>query len=469
MFFLKYLRRELRRRLRQVIVIAVGLALGIGLVIVVTALSSGVKGAQGKVLQSLYGVGTDITVTTAPTDSGPGIHPGQVTPEPYVQHFDTLASDTLGPLKASTVGLISSLPNVSSTSGSLLLTETKSTVPAQGAPPSGFQFPTLTTVVGVDLTHSGQGPLSSGKILAGRTFDTAQGQANVALVDSAYAATHGVKVGSSVAISGTSFKVIGLVNQTQETNPPNVYIPLPRAQALAKLDGYVNTVYVQAKSAADVGTVTGEITKLMPSATVTNTATLANQVTGSLATTANLATKLGTWLAILALIAAFALASLLTIAAVSRRVREFGTLKALGWRSKRITLQVIGESVAIGIAGAALGVALGFGGTALASTAAPKLSATVTQQAGAGASGSPCAASGAGAGCFFSGQVGGPMQTVTNPNATHTVDIPFNAPVTLFVIVVAVILAIAGGLIAGSFGGWRIARLRPATALARPE
>jgi ABC-type lipoprotein release transport system permease subunit len=43
------------------------------------------------------------------------------------------------------------------------------------------------------------------------------------------------------------------------------------------------------------------------------------------------------------------------------------------------------------------------------------------------------------------------------------------APVTIGVVVAAVLLALAGGLIAGSFGGWRAARLRPAAALARVE
>src|SRR3984893_17332152 len=64
--FFTYLRRELRRRMRQAIFIALGLALGIGLVITVTAAAAGVKNAQGTVLHSLYGVGTDITVTQAP-------------------------------------------------------------------------------------------------------------------------------------------------------------------------------------------------------------------------------------------------------------------------------------------------------------------------------------------------------------------------------------------------------------------
>jgi putative ABC transport system permease protein len=65
--FLTYLTRELRRRAWQSGIIVLGLALGIGLVITVTALSAGVKTAQGDVLHSLYGQDTDITVTKTPT------------------------------------------------------------------------------------------------------------------------------------------------------------------------------------------------------------------------------------------------------------------------------------------------------------------------------------------------------------------------------------------------------------------
>jgi len=43
------------------------------------------------------------------------------------------------------------------------------------------------------------------------------------------------------------------------------------------------------------------------------------------------------------------------------------------------------------------------------------------------------------------------------------------APVSVAVIAAAVLLALAGGLIAGSFGSWRIAQLRPAAALARVD
>jgi ABC-type antimicrobial peptide transport system permease subunit len=47
------------------------------------------------------------------------------------------------------------------------------------------------------------------------------------------------------------------------------------------------------------------------------------------------------------------------------------------------------------------------------------------------------------------------------------VSVPLHPSITVGVIVLAVILALLGGLLAGSFGSWRIARLRPADALSR--
>src|SRR4051812_44605099 len=70
-----YLKRELSRRKKAALVIALGLALGIALVITVNSVSAGMAQAQDKVLQSLYGLGTDMTVTkarSAPTGNSSG-------------------------------------------------------------------------------------------------------------------------------------------------------------------------------------------------------------------------------------------------------------------------------------------------------------------------------------------------------------------------------------------------------------
>src|ERR1700739_3889576 len=73
MSFVTYVRRELRRRMRQAIFIALGLALGVGLVVTVAAASAGVKQAQSGVLGALDGMGTDVTVTGAPPPGNQGV------------------------------------------------------------------------------------------------------------------------------------------------------------------------------------------------------------------------------------------------------------------------------------------------------------------------------------------------------------------------------------------------------------
>jgi putative ABC transport system permease protein len=479
MFFITYLRRELRRRMRQAVLIALGLALGIGLVVTVTAASAGVKKAQADVLKSLYGVGTDVTVTgkppKAPTASngrppkgattfqvGPG--GAQVCQNGKCENaagktIDHLTPGNYGPINQSKVAEIAGLKDVAAAAGGLSLTDLGVKIPKNfgtaggGAPPAPNSF----NVNGVDTSHLSLGPLSAGKVTSGRSLTSADANSNVAVLDSGYAKSHKLKVGSKVSVAGHKFQVIGIVSQPQGGSPPEVFIPLARAQALGtngpggkSLKNDVNTIYVTAASAADISTVQSEIKHLLPAATVTTAASLASQVTGSVSSTARLANDLGKWLSILVLIAAFAVASLLTMSAVARRVREFGTLKALGWRSRRIITQVIGESLAIGILGGAVGVGLGFAGAAIITSVAPKLTGNLPTPTGQHIQ-----------------TLGGSGPVSFNPTVNHTVAVPMSASVTMGAIVLAVVLALAGGLLAGSFGSWRIARLRPADALAR--
>ena len=70
--FFTYLRRELAGRRRQTAIIAIGMALAIALVMIVNAVSTGVRDAQAAVLESVYGVGTDLTVAQEPTPPGEG-------------------------------------------------------------------------------------------------------------------------------------------------------------------------------------------------------------------------------------------------------------------------------------------------------------------------------------------------------------------------------------------------------------
>jgi ABC-type antimicrobial peptide transport system permease subunit len=512
--FLTYVRRELRRRRRQAVFIALGLALGIGLVITVTAAAAGVKNAQGTVLKALYGVGTDVTVTKTPTAGsftpgsfGFGFRTG-TTKRPAAGtkiNTSTLAgSATLASMSTSSVTAVSGLHDVAAAAGGLTLSDRtlSGTVPAinvngggggfggggsgggSGSTGQNFRANVTTnsfTVNGVDLTAGELGPLSSGKLTSGRTFTSADASSDVAVIDANYAAQNKLTVGSAIAIGNSSgattdFKVIGIVGEPAGDNPSDVYIPLLVAQKLADMKNDVNTIYVAASSSSAIGTVSGEISRALPSTTVTTSADLANEVTGSLSSASSLANNLGRWLAIAVLAAAFLLASLLTMAAVARRVREFGTLKALGWKSRRIVGQVMGEAVAMGVIGGAVGVGLGLAGAELVTKLSPQLTAVVGQttgsatpggarQFGFGGAGGGAGGPGAGGG---GGGGGGGFAAFRNANATaHTVAVHLAASVSTGVIVLAVALAVAGGIIAGGFGGWRAARLRPADALSK--
>jgi putative ABC transport system permease protein len=351
MFFITYLRRELRRRMRQAVFIALGLALGVGLVVTVAAASAGVNKAQSGVLSALYGVGTDITVTgnappphyssagsTQPAKATPPSKNGQtlqISPGGGAQicdnghcvnaagrTYDRLVPPYQEPISASTVAAVARLHDVAAAAGVLTLVDSAITYPANsGGSPQLATF----TVDGVGTGHTPVGPLAAATISSGHFFTAADSHADVAVVDSGYAASSNLKTGSTITINQVRFTVIGIVTQPQDTSPPDVYIPLARAQTLAtatknlggSVANTVNLIYVAAASAADIPVVQHEISRRLPGDIVTAAGSLASQVTGSVSSAARLTSDLGKWVSVLVLIAAFAVASLLTMAAVA--------------------------------------------------------------------------------------------------------------------------------------------------------
>ncbi|MGW5970799.1 ABC transporter permease [Streptomyces sp. NPDC055186] len=483
--FFTYLRRELRRRRKAALVVASGLALGIALVIVVDSVSAGMGKAQEKVLQSLYGLGTDMTVTKAAEASTAlerprfrfdaqedGSGEEQSTDHVMVQGFQTLAS--------STVSEVGEQSGVADAVGGLSLQVVKVSgeftrgrfqqdggqdgqegrpggarpAPEGRVQGGGADFDVNSySVYGTDVTEPELGPLTSSRITDGRTFAASETDAKVAVVDSAHAKEKKLETGDTVTVKGTKYKIIGIATADSGDAAANLYIPLKQAQKLADAADKVTTIYVRATDSQQLDAVKSGIQKNVAGTTVTTSADLADTVSGSLSTASSLAAGVGKWLSIAVLAAAFLVAGLLTSSAVSRRVCEFGTLKALGWTSGRVTRQVVGEAVVHGLVGGALGIALGLAGAYAVTAVSPTLQA---QLGGGGGAGGP----GGGPG---GGGTAGPVRQA----AAKTLDVALTAPVGLTTIALAVGLAVAGGLVAGAFGGWRASRLRPADALRR--
>lgn len=479
--FATYLLRELGNRRKQTAIIAIGMALAIALVIIVNAVSAGVKDAQAAVLASVYGVGTDITVTQTPEPpaegeaSGPpsfdfGAGAGATTDgTTSLSQSRLAASRGTITFDSSQLDTVLGVDGVSAATGTLTLENstfsgempdmTQATVPTEGGLPQGgpggaggssFDIDAF-TVLGLDVNGEAVGPLTSVALEDGRTFTAADAGENVVVLDSAYATTESLAVGSTLVIGGEDFEVIGIISSTssEAETAANTYVPLDVAQRIAGLDGQVSTIYVQAASSDAISQVQTDLETALPDATVSTQEDLAASVSGSLSTASSLVSSLGTWLSIIVLAAAFLIAILFTISGVSRRTREFGTLKAIGWTNRRIVGQVAGESLVQGVIGGVLGVAVGLLGVLAINVIAPTLTAGSTTQAGP-------------AGLPAGMQGGGPFGQEA---AAATTDIVLQAPVTGTIILIAVGLAILGGVLAGVIGGWRAARLRPAEAL----
>ena len=483
MFYVTYMLAELRRRLGRTVLTSLGLALGVGLVVTVTALSNGLDRAQAEVLEPLTGVGTDMSVSRPIdfSDSGNGPFGGlsdeereqlrnengggrfglQNLGEPGEKFSrDTFVSTAQLSMPASEVSKISKIDGVEGAAGGLTLNSIhiEGTVPEEqpqpgqfvdpgsgGGPPRNIDTSSI-SVSGVDQTQKELGAITPGQIVDGSYFGS--GDARQAILNESYASSKDLSVGDTVKLGGKTFTVVGIAETPLGGQSSDVYVKLSQLQELADREGRVNTVYVRAESSDDVAAVAAKIENTVDGASVTTAADLADRVSGTLVDAKNLASKLGTALSIVGLRAAFIIASLLTLSSVTKRFRELGTLKALGWSQWRVVRQVTGESLFQGLLGGALGVCLGLAGAAAIAAFSPTLSATVSDAAEQ-------------AGGFFVGP--GPFgQGDVEAQAT---DVALGAPVSLTLILAAVGLALLGGLVAGAVGSLRASRLRPADAL----
>ena len=487
MFYVTYMFAELRRRLGRTVLTACGLGIGVGLVVTVTALSNGLDRAQAQVLEPLTGVGTDMSVSRPIEFSDAGNGPFQQLSDEEREQLrnengggrfglqnlgdpgekfsrDTFVSNAQLSMPASDVTNISKINGVASAAGGLTLNSLhiEGTVPEQqqpqpgqfggpgagGGPPNNINATSL-SVSGVDHTQEELGAITPAQIVKGSYFGS--GDARQAILNESYASSERLSVGDTVKLGGKTFTVIGLAETPLGGQSSDVYVKLSQLQTLADRNGRVNTVYVRAESSDDVAAVSTQIENTVDGASVTTAADLAERVSGTLVDAKNLASKLGAALAIVALLSAFLIASLLTLSSVTKRIREFGTLKALGWSQWLVVRQVTFESLFQGLLGGAIGVCLGLAGAAAIAAFSPSLSATVssaTEQAGG-----------------FLGRPGGPGPFGQGDVEAQATDVSLGAPVSVTLVLAAVGLALLGGLVAGAVGSFRASRLRPADAL----
>jgi ABC-type antimicrobial peptide transport system permease subunit len=483
LFYLSYLAAEVRRRFGRTLLTALGLAIGVALVVAVSALSRGLDDAQTEVLRPLTGLGTDMAVTRPlrSTEDGEGFAAGaggllQLTPEEIERLQDENQSAIVDPSELGEPGDefesdifvtttqlsfperevegVRALDGVQAAAPTLTLSLLNVTgeVPERGFE-SGAIGPGATagsdinfdpsTISGIDRDQPDLGLVTPAQLTQGNWFAKGSDGRGEAIVTQGYSGRKGITIGSEVAIRDAEFEVVGIAEPPLGGSASDVYIDLPRLQELSDRTDRVNGIQVRAEDSDAVAGVAAAIEREFEGAAVTTASDLADQVSGSLLDAQRLADNLSLALAAVALLAAFLIAMLLTLTGVNKRTRELGTLSALGWSKISIVRQVAGEAVLTGVIGGLVGAGLG----ALAAFALDRSDTQLTASVGGEQ--------------ISSGPLGfGQGQIVSGSS-----EVSLGAPLSPDIIVMAVVLAILGGLLAGLVGGWRAARLRPVDAL----
>jgi putative ABC transport system permease protein len=330
---LELLVAELRFRTARTLSAASGVALGVALFVALSAFSAGFREAAKR---PLSGLGADILLTR-PAGNEPGSAALQTTRGPRLPFG-------LSVFAAGDVDTVKRVGNVGLAAGALLLWD--------------FGAQTYQTVLGVDAGETAIGPgRVGGGVGAGRFLDA--GETEAAVVDRHYAAFFSIKPGDTVHVGTAAFKVVGIVEAREDAQAAaaNLYISLADAQSLVGVaPGVINQIYVRVAQASSVDGVLrdtqdalGEISAITEQSII--------QVMGGIA---RISDRFGNVASLVALLGGLLLTGLALAASVSERRREIGLSKAVGWTTAQVTRHFLAEGLVVSALGAVAGLGLGW-------------------------------------------------------------------------------------------------------------
>jgi len=179
-------------------------------------------------------------------------------------------------------------------------------------------------------------------------------------------------VGGTIVIKGIQFKIVGETvakgGNGFGSQDNMIFIPLSSAQRFLVGNQFVTTISVEADNSNDMTSVQSQITSLLLSRHNISNPALADFSTLNEADIVATASSVANTFTIL--LAAVAGISLLVggigimnmmLTTVTERTKEIGLRKAIGAKSRDITVQFLVESVMLTFIGGVIGVALGWG------------------------------------------------------------------------------------------------------------
>ena len=307
---LTLIRRNLLRRLARTLLTAAGVALGVGLIVALLSISTGVR----RTANDLIHVGR----------ADFGLFQGDVSDFSRSLLPESLAAE------------VARAPDVSAVARLKLFA---ASAPGQasffvfGLEPQEFVWRRLV------LLH-GSFPAGSGEALVG---------------DRAARTLH-LGVGGTLGVTRVrAFRVTGVYHSGDGFEDAGAVVPLRVAERLAGRPGDVTTVAVTVRPGVRASRVAKELEHRFPGDVAVTEPGQAIKVD----TSSRLIVDTGWIISLLALIVGGIGVTNTMAMSVLERVREIGILRAVGWRTWRVGVLVVGE--ALGIALLALGVGLGLG------------------------------------------------------------------------------------------------------------
>ena len=203
---------------------------------------------------------------------------------------------------------------------------------------------------GAALRAIGEVDYENARLIAGRSFRPDDARSKVAVVGRLYATqrlglaepTDAALADRQLTLNGQPFQVIAVYGTGNDFGDNHVFIPIEVFRATYQPGRKLSKIFVTVDSVANVEWVVEEL-KTIPEADVVTTP---EAVSTARTTLASLAAA-STYAAVLLFAIGATLVVFVMVLATRERVREIGTLKAIGASNTEVTLQFLAEAVAL--------------------------------------------------------------------------------------------------------------------------
>lgn len=209
---------------------------------------------------------------------------------------------------------------------------------------------------GAALRAIGEVDYENARIVAGRALAAEDDNANVAIAGRLYAAQRlGIanpaelaRAEKQITLNGRAFKLIGIYTTANDFGDNHVFIPIRAFRATFNPGTKLSKIFVAVDSVANVERVVADL-KRIPEADVV---TAPESVSTARVTLGTLAVA-STYAAVLLFAIGAVLIVFVMILSTRERIREIGTLKALGASNREVVLQFLSEAFTMSALGGA--------------------------------------------------------------------------------------------------------------------